>query len=54
MSLVTIAVPPLPPPAGASTNSIAFSLELTAKYLLAVSDEGVSVSPKKVVGLEST
>ena len=39
---------------GVSINSTALPPELTASNLLAVKLEGVSVSPKKVVGLEST
>ena len=39
---------------GVSINSTALPPEFTASNLLAVKLEGVSVSPKNVVGLEST
>ena len=42
-----VALPP--PPLGASTNSTAEPPELTAKNLLAVNDDGVSVKPRNVV-----
>ena len=41
-------LPPPPPPLGASTNSIEFPAELTAKNLLAVKEDGVSDNPVKV------